>query len=131
LSAPRSPRDSRSILFVLGDPIARTDVPALCERLRIALEASDAAFVICDVCSLTSPDAVTIDALARLQLTARRLGCQLQLRHASPQLVALIAFMGLSGVVQLSAASRLRAETEERKERIGVEERVQRHDPAV
>ena len=45
--------------------------------------------------ALDRPDAVTIDALARLQLTARRLGCRLRLRHASPELRELVAFMGL------------------------------------
>jgi anti-anti-sigma regulatory factor len=99
--------------------------------MRIALEASNAVFVICDASALTKPDAVTIDALARLQLTARRLGHQLQLWHASPELVALLGFTGLSSVVPLSAVSRLRAETEEREEALGVEERVQRDDPAV
>jgi ABC-type transporter Mla MlaB component len=119
------------MIFVLGDPIARADVPALCKRMQIALEASDALFVICDVSALTKPDVVAIDALARLQLTARRLGRQLQLRHASTELLALLAFMGLSGVLQLSAVSRLRAETEEREQAVGVEERVQSDDPAV
>ena len=131
MSPPRSPCGPRSILFVLADPIARADVPALCDRLRIALEASDAVLVTCDVSALRKPDAATIDALARLQLTARRLGRQLQLRQASRELVALLAFMGLAGVVQLSAASRLRAETEEREEPRRVEERVERDDPAV
>jgi STAS domain len=131
LSVPKSPRDPRPILFVLGEPIARADVRALCDRLRIALEASDAVFVICDVSRLTTPDAVTIDVLARLQLTAHRLGRRLELRQASPELLALLAFMGLGGVVQLSVVSRLRAETEEREEGRRVEERVQGDDLAV
>jgi ABC-type transporter Mla MlaB component len=116
---------------VLGGPIARAEVPALCERMQIALEASNAVFVVCDVSALLKPDAVKIDALARLQLTARRLGRQLHLRHASTELLALLAFMGLSGVVQLSAVSRLRTETEEREQALGVEERVQSDYPAV
>src|SRR5882762_7878198 len=72
LSAPSPPREPSSIIFALSAPIDRADVPALCTRLRAALEASDALFVVCDVGELTKPDAVTIDALARLQLTARR-----------------------------------------------------------
>jgi ABC-type transporter Mla MlaB component len=119
---------TRPLFFVLGDPVVRADVPALCERLRLALEASDAVCVICDVRALTRPDAVAIDAVARLQLTARRLGRRLQLRHASAELQALLAFVGLSGVVQLSGMSRLRAEAEEREQRVGVEERVERDD---
>jgi hypothetical protein len=45
------------------------------------------------------PDAVTVDALARLQLAARRLSCRLRLRNASPELLELVAFMGLADVL--------------------------------
>ena len=49
---------------------------------------------VCDGAEL--PDAVTVDALARLQLAARRLSCRLVLRNASPELLELVAFMGLA-----------------------------------
>jgi hypothetical protein len=45
------------------------------------------------------PDAVTVDALARLQLAAQRHGCQVRLRHASDELLQLVAFMGLAEVL--------------------------------
>jgi hypothetical protein len=45
------------------------------------------------------PDAVTVNALARLQLAARRQGCQICLRDASDELLQLIAFMGLADVL--------------------------------
>jgi hypothetical protein len=48
------------------------------------------------------PDAVTVDALARLQLAARRLSCRLLLCNASPELLELVAFMGLADVLQES-----------------------------
>ena len=47
----------------------------------------------------SAPDAVTCDALARLQLAAKRLGCQVRLRNASPELRELVAFMGLEDVL--------------------------------
>jgi ABC-type transporter Mla MlaB component len=56
--------------------------------------------VVLDV-SAFAPDAVTIDALARFQLTARRLGQRLQLREASDELRELIAFVGLSDVLRV------------------------------
>ena len=40
-------------------------------------------------------DAVTLDLLARLQLSARRCGFELWLRGSSPELRELIAFAGL------------------------------------
>ena len=45
------------------------------------------------------PDAVVVDALARLQLAARRTGCQVRLRNASRELLELVAFMGLCDVL--------------------------------
>ena len=53
---------------------------------------------VCDVTGVAA-DAVTVDALARLQLAARRHSCQIQLQHASADLRALIAFMGLEDVL--------------------------------
>jgi hypothetical protein len=40
-----------------------------------------------------------VDALARLQLAARRTGCQVRLRNASTELLELVAFMGLRDVL--------------------------------
>jgi ABC-type transporter Mla MlaB component len=42
---------------------------------------------------------VTVDALARLQLVARRRNCRIQLHQASEQLRDLVAFMGLEQVL--------------------------------
>ena len=55
----------------------------------------------CRSCDVTGvdPDAVTVDALARLQLAARRNGCRVRLRHASAELLELVAFMGLTNVL--------------------------------
>jgi hypothetical protein len=45
------------------------------------------------------PDAVTVDALARLQLAARRHRCTVHLVNASRELLDLVAFMGLADVL--------------------------------
>jgi len=42
---------------------------------------------------------VSVDALARLQLAARRHRCRIELRNASSELRDLIAFMGLEDVL--------------------------------
>ena len=85
-----------SIVFPIGGPIAREELPSLCRRFRAAAEG--ATEVVCDV-GLCPADAAAVDALARVTLTARRLGCTVRLRHASAELLALVAFMGLDGVV--------------------------------
>ena len=82
--------------------------------------------VVVDV-SAFAPDAVTVDALARLQLAARRAGRRLQLRDASDDLRKLIAFAGLDDVLWVEP----RREAEEREERLGVEEEGQLGDPPV
>ena len=55
--------------------------------------------VICDV-RRVEPDAASVDALARLQLAARRKGCLVRLRNASVELLELVSFMGLADVLQ-------------------------------
>ena len=86
------------VAFAIHGPILRTDLPGLCDRVCALLAASPADVAHCDVRGV-EPDAVTVDALARLQLAARRRGCRVHLRHASPELRELVAFMGLEDVL--------------------------------
>ena len=67
----------------------------------------------------------TLDALARLQLAARRRGRAIRLVGASPELRELIAFAGLETVLPVEPGRK----TEEREERVGVEEERQLGDP--
>jgi len=55
--------------------------------------------VVIDVGALDRPTIATIDALARLQVGARRLGDRIRLRNASRELQDLLALTGLSGVL--------------------------------
>ena len=77
------------------------DVSGCCAELRLLLDGADACLVICDVSTLAAADAVTVDVIARVALTARRLGRPLHLRHASRDLRRLLVFMGLADVVGL------------------------------
>jgi ABC-type transporter Mla MlaB component len=88
----------RTIAFAIGGPIARVDLPPLCERVCALLETSGAEVAVCDVSGVV-PDAVTVDALARLQLAARRYGCRVRLRNACDELRDLVTFMGLCDVL--------------------------------
>lgn len=113
-------------------PTTRAAIAALCESVRVTLEGSGAELVVCDVSAVVDPDAATIDALARVQLTARRLGRQVQLRHACGELRDLVALMGLGDVLPLSGALRLepRGQAEDREQARGVEEEADPDDPA-
>ncbi len=87
-----------TLAFTIHGPVSRADLPGLCDRVCALLQGSRAGVALCDV-SGVEPDAVTVDALARLQLGARRSGCQVRLRNASDELLELVAFMGLRDVL--------------------------------
>jgi anti-anti-sigma regulatory factor len=90
---------ARTITLLVPEPIEGT---ALCQRLRQRIEAhGDADLVICDLTRIRHPDAAVIDALARVQLTARRLGCTVRYRHAHPDVRALLELAGLGQVLDL------------------------------
>ena len=90
------PRET--IAFAIHGPILRSDLPGLCDRVCAILTDVPADEALCDVRGV-EPDAVTVDALARLQLAARRRGCRVRLRNASPALLDLVTFMGLTEVL--------------------------------
>jgi anti-anti-sigma regulatory factor len=56
--------------------------------------------VVIDASVFSSPDIATVDALARLQLSARRQGAEVRLRDASAELLELLVLAGLDGVVR-------------------------------
>jgi ABC-type transporter Mla MlaB component len=88
----------RTITFAIWGPIARGDLPGLTSRVCALLARTGADIALCDVAGV-GVDAVTVDALARLQLAARRQQCQIRLRNASQELCDLIAFMGLEEIL--------------------------------
>jgi ABC-type transporter Mla MlaB component len=88
----------RTVTFAIQGPLERTDLPALCDRICALLTESGIDIALCDVCKVEC-NAVTVDALARLRLAARRHGCQVRLLNASDELRALVGFMGLANVL--------------------------------
>ncbi len=88
-----------TITFAIRGPIVRADLPGLCDRVGRLLTGSDARIALCDVSEIVEADAVALDALARLQLEARRRGCQIRLQHVSAPLRALLTFMGFDDVL--------------------------------
>jgi hypothetical protein len=82
--------------------------------------------IICDAGTL-APDATSVDALARLQLSAKREGRALRVCGASSELQQLLAFCGLAAVLGLEASR----QAEQREERGGVEEERHLDDPAT
>ncbi|MDQ1493651.1 MAG: hypothetical protein QOG69_134 [Actinomycetota bacterium] len=89
---------SRPITFGVRGPIERADLPGLCDRVCTLLSANVGQLVDCDVEGVPA-DAMTVEALARLQLAAQRTGCRIRLRNASRDLLDVVALMGLSDVL--------------------------------
>jgi hypothetical protein len=76
--------------FVVPVP-ARAEVVLRCDGAEVASWPLECAAV----------DLAVVDELARLQLESRRRGCSIWLRHACPELVALLRLVGLSEVLQV------------------------------
>ena len=85
------------VALSIRGPIAHADLPGLCERVRAHL-GREGSVAHCDVDGI-EPDAVCVDALARLQLAAKRRGCRVRLENASPALLELVELMGLTHVL--------------------------------
>jgi ABC-type transporter Mla MlaB component len=79
-------------------PLRREDLPGLFARTCELLTTERPEVVRCDVTGI-EPDAVCVDALARLKLATRRAGCRVEFEGASPRLRGLVDFMGLAEVL--------------------------------
>jgi ABC-type transporter Mla MlaB component len=118
-----------TIRLVLQGPIAASDVPALCEHLASLLDASPTDRVECDCSGVTTADLCTLEALARLQLTAARRGSAIVLRRAPAELVALVALAGLARILRLGVE--VGRQPEHREEAGGVQEEGDAGDPVT
>ncbi|MEV5956929.1 STAS domain-containing protein [Streptomyces sp. NPDC051987] len=110
-------------VLVLSGPVARDEVPGLCDDVRALLVAGGPGVVVCDVGGLGTPGLAAVDLLARLELAARRAGGRIRLRDPDPALRSLLRFVGLRIQVE--------GEAEEREPPLGVEEEVEPGQPAV
>jgi ABC-type transporter Mla MlaB component len=88
----------KTTAFAIHGPISRDDLPGLCDRVCAIFRTENPEVAFCDVGGI-DPDAVTVDALCRLQLAASRCGCQVRLRQASSELLELVELMGLRDVL--------------------------------
>lgn len=139
LHALRPPFEPRTMVLIIGGEIAYADLSNLCRRTRSLLEGSGANLVICDVGDLFEPDAVAVDALARLQVIALRCGCRVRFRHASVRLRGLLDLMGLDDVLSsdgapsASGASAVepQGQAEHGEEALGVQEESDPADPTL
>lgn len=84
--------------FRVRGPLGPDDLPGLTDRVCALFAAAAPRLARCDVTGVPA-DAVTVDALARLQLLAGRYGCRVVLRGCSPPLRELVDLLGLTDVL--------------------------------
>jgi ABC-type transporter Mla MlaB component len=89
----------RSAVLVVAGRVTPETIPGLCARVRALLDDPAVTVITLDLSGVVEPDAVALDGLARMQLTARRMGRAIRLRHVRPQMRALLAFAGLTDVI--------------------------------
>jgi ABC-type transporter Mla MlaB component len=95
----------RSATLAIRAPLQREDLPGLFVRTCALLQQATPRLLLVEVAQI-EPDAVAVDALARLALAARRHGCVVELCGASPQLELLVELTGLADVLPSSDAVR-------------------------
>ncbi|MET7918655.1 STAS domain-containing protein [Streptomyces avermitilis] len=110
-------------VLVLPAAVSRDDVARLCADVRVLLGSTDAGVVVCDAAGFGPPGLAAVDALARLELAARRTGGRIRVRAPAPALRALLDLVGLRFEVE--------GEVEEREPALRVEEEVEPGEPAV
>ncbi|MEJ3748510.1 STAS domain-containing protein [Actinomycetes bacterium KLBMP 9797] len=98
-SPPGRLTDMNTSFLVVGPVVRPGDVPALTDRLRTLRHDGTIGVVVCDVATITAPDAGTLDALARLQLAARRLGGRILLLDPDQRLRDLLTLTGFTEVL--------------------------------
>ena len=84
--------------LVIDRQITGADAAALCARAQVMLLVAGGGELVCDLSRLPHAHIGAVDALARLQLAARRGGCRLLLRGASAHMAWLIELCGLDRV---------------------------------
>ncbi|MEV0525362.1 STAS domain-containing protein [Streptomyces sp. NPDC050439] len=117
--------DTHRPTLTLTGTLDREVTHRLCEEARSLLHATGADILVCDVADVGPPVLAAIDALARLQLTARRAGGRIRLRNPTPALRELLDLVGLPMDVEMGR------QAEQREPPGRVQEAVEARDPPL
>jgi hypothetical protein len=121
------PPEMRTPLVVeLRGPLAPAQVSRLCARVQALLLADRGRGLVCELRG--PPDLGVVDALARLQVMARRLDVRLRVRPTSDGFRALLGLTGLEHAVPERLEPGGQVEAGEQR---GVQEVVDVRDPSV
>jgi ABC-type transporter Mla MlaB component len=89
----------RTVSLTIRGPLEREDLAGLFARTCALLHGARPEVLCCELAGV-EPDAVAVDALARLALAARRGGCSVRLRGVCDELSELITLTGLDDVLR-------------------------------
>lgn len=101
VSTLQPPDGPTSVVLVLAPPVTRASIPRLCDQVSFLVLTCDVDVVTCDLRAVVEPDATAIEALAKMQLTAKRLGRTIRLRHPCSFLKALLTLTGLASTLPI------------------------------
>ena len=116
-------------LVTLSGRIEPEDAPGLCACVTASAARTDSRSLRYDVAAIEDADVGTVDVLARMALTARRLGRRVALERPRPELSELLELCGLGG--SPGSGVEVVGQSEEREVALGVEEEGDPGDPAV
>lgn len=88
-----------AVRVAFDDGLRHRDVPGICARFGELVRDRRPGLVVCDLGPIERPDIVTVEVLARLRLSANRLGCCLLFANMSADLARLLHFLGLHDVI--------------------------------
>jgi ABC-type transporter Mla MlaB component len=130
-TSERPPAAAGLSVLALRGPVERADLHGIRGRVALLLAAGVTGPLVVDVAALAAPDAAAIEALVCAQLSARRCGSDVLLRHPSRELLDLLAFAGLETVLRCEdeLLGRRRRKAEQREQPGRVEEGVEPGDP--
>ena len=89
--------------FEIRGPLSKADLPGLYARACARLTRDAGRSLVIELMAV-EPDAVAVDALARLALAARRRGCGVTLQGAADELRQLIELAGLGSVFAVQSS---------------------------
>jgi ABC-type transporter Mla MlaB component len=97
--------DMGTVRIVLRRGLARAQVEEMCGRLDAMLGCPGVEAVVCDLEAIGEPDMTVVEALMRLQLTARRRGRRILLDDPPQALLDLLSVTGLLGLLNRPVAA--------------------------
>ena len=119
--APSPPgAEAAGPLVTLSGRIEPGDAPGLCACLSASAARTDSRSLRYDVAAVEDADVGTVDVLARMALTARRLGRRLEFERPRPELSELLELCGLGG--STGSGVEVVGQSEEREVTLCVEE---------